>query len=218
MPLQTWMLKILLRKYQPSNLISFNKKAAFSGLFVIRKSLFNENHKMAASVILEQLYSSNDLDDCIRKMVKQHHRQDFKQELFLILYEKPSQLIIDLHKNKGLTYYVVRIILNLVNQKRNIYHKKYSDNTVIYDNDIVYQVPDESYPLEERQSREDRELVLVDHINNQLDDQFKTPYYRMLVHLVNEHGSQRAVSRLTGIPVSSICEAVKRVRNHLISI
>lgn len=173
---------------------------------------------MPVAEILTELYNSNDLDDCIRKMVKPHHQQDFKQELFLILHEKPSQLIIDLKKNKGLTYYVVRIILNLVNQKRNVYHKKYSDSTVIYDNDIVYQVQDESDPIEERKSKEERELVLVDHINNRLDDQFKTPYYRMLVHLVNQHGSQRAVSRLTGIPVSSISEAVKRVRNHLNSI
>lgn len=172
---------------------------------------------MLVASIIENLYNSSDLNDCIRKMVRPHHRQDFKQELFLILYEKPHETIISLHKSNGLKYYVVRIILNLVNQKRNVYHKKYNDNSVVYDTEVLNHISYDQESFEERDLIEQKEMAMVEEVNN-LDKTFDTPYYRMLVNLVNEHGSQRAVSRLTGIPVSSICEAVKKVRNHLNSI
>ena len=82
--------------------------------------------------ILTQLYTNSDLDDCIRKVIPTNHREDFKQELFLILLEKPSGEIIRISESGKLLYYVVRIILNLSRQERNVFHTKYMDKRIEY--------------------------------------------------------------------------------------
>lgn len=170
---------------------------------------------MTVNEIIKELYCSNDLDDCIRKTVRHDHRQDFKQELFLLLYEKPHELLISLYNTSGLTYYVVKIVLNLVNQKRNVYHKKYNDQNITYDSDKLVHISKEDVCITERMQKEQHEAMLINEINNGLDETFGNPYYRLLVYMVKDHGSMREVSRQTGIPVSSISESIKKVRNHL---
>lgn len=171
--------------------------------------------------IVGNLYKSPDLNSCIAKMVKPDHQQDFKQELFLLLYQKPHELLLSLYNSSGLTYYVVRIILNLVNQKRNVYHKTYNDFAVTYDSESMDRMISEDDNFTERIQDEEKELQLLSEIDS-MDEKLRTPqfretpYYRHLVYLISQHKSQRAVSRLTGIPVSSISESVKRVRKHLI--
>lgn len=173
---------------------------------------------MTVHAIIERLYKSKDLDDCIRKTVREDHRNDFKHELFLLLYDKPQQLLIDLYNSSGLTYYVVRVILNLATQKRNIYHRNYNDSNITYDSEKLTGPCDELPDFTERIQKEEKEIRLINEINFNLDDGGRFPYYRELVKLVDQYGGIRAASRATGIPKSSIAEAVKKVRNHLASI
>lgn len=191
---------------------------------------------MTVNHIIEQLYNSKEVDDCIRKMVRQDHRQDFKQELFLKIYEIPAQRLLMLDERKELKFYVVRCLINLVKNNSSVYNKNYvkpeRDNVTMWsdhktrkeDNDdysaafkneamlLDLKNPDE---LAERIESEERECRAINEINNNFDDAFNTPYYRTLVHLISEHGSMREVSRQTGIPIASISEAVKKARNHL---
>lgn len=163
--------------------------------------------------IITDLYNSPDLADCITKIVKPLHREDFKQELFIIILEIDRSKIIQLHKEGVLKYFVVRICLNLTRQKRNIYHKKYLD----YENKI--QLPEtltiENPDISDRILKEDKELRLCNHIESDLENVFGTHYYKSLVKLIAEKGSMREVSRQTGIHISSISKAVKKVREHL---
>ena len=172
---------------------------------------------MTHHAIIERLYNSPDLDDCIKKTVRPDHQKDFKHELILLLYEKPQELILNLYNTSGLTYYVVRIILNLVNQKRNVYHRTYNDSTVTYDTDKVTMVNRQVEPedFSEREKRELKELALLNEIENNLDDKEKFPYYRELIEAINTHGGIRAASRITGIPKSSIHDTVKKIRQRL---
>jgi hypothetical protein len=150
-------------------------------------------------------------------MVRVDHQNDFKHEVILLLYEKPHELILSLYNTSGLTYYVVRIILNLVNQKRNIYHRVYNDFNVTYDTEIVetLKLSCEGITIVQRKRDEEREERLIEHINNNLDEKDKFPYYKRIVDAVEEHGGIRAASRATGIPKSSIAEAIKKVRQKL---
>lgn len=175
---------------------------------------------MTLNAIMEGLYKSCDLDSCIKKTVRQDHQQDFKHELFLLLYEKPHELILSLYNTSGLTYYVVRIVLNLVNQKRNIYHKTYNDYYITYDSAIVEKREQgcEGMTIVERLKDEEKEEKLINHINNNLDEPDKFPYYRELVKQVTIHGGMRAASRATGIDVSVISRSIKKVREKLDSI
>jgi hypothetical protein len=171
---------------------------------------------VTTSEIISDLYISRELDDCISKMVRAGDRGDFKQELFLIVATIEEGIIKRLHDDNKLKFYVVKIIMNLANQERNTYHKKYRSTKVVYDTDKVMSLPHpaESSEMEMRQAREDKEMVLVHEVSN-LESKFKTHYYTRLCELIAEHGSMRAVSRLTGIPTMSISDAIKKVRNHL---
>lgn len=171
---------------------------------------------MTVNAIIEQLYLSTELDDCICKTVRQDHREDFKQELILKIYDIPGKRLRDLWSRNELKYYVVRTIINLVKNKHKSYHKQYLDPSVTYDTDKVDQLNkcEEIECFEERMAFEERELKTLFEIDV-MDERFNTPYYKLLVYLLKDKGSMRAVSRLTGIPVSSISEAVKKIRNHL---
>jgi hypothetical protein len=171
---------------------------------------------MTVNAIVENLYKSRELDDCIKKMVRQDHQSDFKHELILLLYEKPHELILSLYNTSGLTYYVVRIILNLVNQKRNVYHRTYNDSNITYDTSVLDKVSYEEITMVERMKDEERELRVVAEIKN-LDENTteRFPFYQSLVYAVERYGGIRAASRATGIPRSSICDAIKIVRKKL---
>ena len=169
---------------------------------------------MTVTQIIEQLYRSKDLDDCIRKTVRPDLQSDFKHELILILYDKSPELIQRLHEAKQLTFYVVRIILNLVNQSRNIYHKTYINPAITYDNDKLKDKYEESENFEERLKKEEKELKILKAFDN-LDSVFNTFYYRRLIQEVAKQGGVRKASRATGIPRSSISDSIKKVREHL---
>ena len=169
---------------------------------------------MTVAQIIEQLYRSKDLDECIRKTVRLDLQSDFKHELILILYDKSPELIQRLHEAKQLTFYVVRIILNLVNQSRNIYHKTYINPAITYDNDKLKDKYEESENFEERLKKEEKELKILKAFDN-LDSVFNTFYYRRLIQEVAKTGGVRKASRATGIPRSSISDSIKKVREHL---
>lgn len=188
---------------------------------------------MTVNAIIEQLYRLKELDDCIKKMVRDDLQADFKQELFINILTIPEEKLKGMHLRKELKFYTVRILLNLVRGKNSRFNKAYvqpdrSAMPLIDGSDsksdeagrpmrIVERWDDvqEQDEFINRQHREDLEMRMVDEIDNGLDGEFNTPYYRHLVHLVDKWGSQREVARQTGIPVSTISEAIKKVRNHL---
>lgn len=174
---------------------------------------------MTATKVLTDLYRSADLDQCITKLVPRDHREDFKQELLLILCEKKDDLILNLYNTSGLTYYVVRVVLNLVNQKRNVYHRIYRDQKVTYDTDKINATVQaaEALDIHERALCEDREAKSVKEILNGLNINRETFYYRKLVEAVDEHGGVRAAAAATGIPRTTISRAMAKVREYLIS-
>ncbi len=167
--------------------------------------------------IISILYTSRELDECISKVVAPRHRDDFKQELFLILLEKPPQEIVRIAETGKLLYYVVRIILNLSRQERNIYHTKYLDKKTEYNTDRVLQSCEEELGIEERQEKETAEDAALYEFRL-MDDKLRPggfPYYRSLVELVVKYGSLREAEQATGIPRSTLHDTIVKVRNYL---
>lgn len=156
--------------------------------------------------MLSELYKSKEIDDCINRLVREDLRKDFKQELFVILCEQEERL----KKINGnqVKFYVVRVILNLVSQTRNVFHKKYLNN-----HSELKDIKDES----------DLELVLtknklLDKLDKEvlnMDNHFGHFYYRALVQLVTKHGSIREAARQTGIPKSTISVGMRIAKNYL---
>ena len=184
---------------------------------------------MTINAIIEQLYNSKEVDDCIKKMVRKDHQDDFKQELFLKIYEIPEERLVMLYENNGLKFYIVRSLINLVKNGSSVYNKNYirperdrvgfsaesKDENETGKMKMVFIDNTDPDELVRREKSEQKEAELIHEINNCFDEEFGTYYYRMLVHMIAELGSMRAVSRQTGIPIASISEAIKKVRNHL---
>lgn len=165
------------------------------------------------SAILTELYKSPEVDNCIWKMVGQTNREDFKQELFIIIADIDEKLLIRLHGEKKLKYYVVRVIINMVRWKRSIYQKKYVEPGRVIPIDGV-QVGSEEIDITAREQHEEREDRIIKEVNR-LDDVFKSPYYALLVNYLQNDWSMRELAEATGISVSAISRGIKKVREHL---
>jgi len=167
---------------------------------------------------ISEIYNNQDIDNCIGKLVKKDLREDFKQELFLILLSVPCEKIVQM--NGELKYFVVRIILNLVRQKRNIFHKTYLDKQVEYDTDkLNYQVssPADVDTISERVEREKREEEQINKISG-IDAELGNmgyPYHEEMIRLLIKFGSNREIARKTGIPSTTVDRTINKIRNHL---
>lgn len=164
---------------------------------------------MKFNEIIEELFFSNELDSCIAKMVREDLRADFKQELFVIILNQDKTKIEEINDRGQLRYFVVRIVINLVSQTRNVFHKQYLNKTVSHPEDVR-----DDY---------DRELVMEKEIRHenalrkisQMDEHFNTFYYRALTELVKRHGSMNKAAKASGIPLTTISNGFKKIRSHL---
>lgn len=148
------------------------------------------------------------MEKALHKIAPPEHFDDFKQEVFLILTEKKDDVLRAYKDGKHL-FYAVRIMLNLANQERNVYIRNYRQGNVQFED---YQKPcEDSGELEIRKIKEEDEIKIIDRIKN-LEQTTGTCYYRLLVAAIEKHGSYREVSRQTGIPLTSIHNAVKKIR------
>lgn len=74
------------------------------------------------SIIEEYVESINKLCNVY---INGNYRDDFKQELFIILLEMPNAKISQLHKDNELLRYIVGVIKNQYNSKTSSFYRKY---------------------------------------------------------------------------------------------
>lgn len=171
-----------------------------------------------ATKTITQIYSAPEIDDCICKLVPRSLKADFKQELFLILLGIDCDKIDQM--NGSFKYFVVRVILNLCRQKRNVFHRTYLDKTVEYNTDkLNYQATspadqDTMGDRADRETREDETIMRLVGIDEQLGNK-DYPYHEQIVKLLAECGSLREVTKRTGIPHVTVHRTIKKVREHL---
>lgn len=170
---------------------------------------------MTVNEIIERLYISKDLDDCIRKLVRRDHWEDFKQEFILKMYEIPEERLLGLNERNELKFYVVRSLINLVKLKHGIYQKRYLDYNTVYDPDIMPMIQDETVEIDQRILDEAKEEQILNEVRYGLDNSFNSPFYRCILEAVDRCGSMREASRVTGIHVSVISRSIKKIREHL---
>jgi len=162
---------------------------------------------MSYDKILSDLFNSIELDECITKMVREDLRKDFKQELFVILLATDKKKIEEIEGKGELKYYAVRLIINLATQTRNVFHKKFINNN----HELTgLEIKDEPADLE----KEYRFTNAIEKLNK-LEEYFGTFYYKALVELMKKHKSVREISRVTGIPNSTLSSSIQLIRKYL---
>ena len=77
------------------------------------------------SEIIEELYNSKNFNDCINKMDPDYLRDDLKAEVILVVCEMSDERLYQMYESKSLTFFVVRIILNMIKSKTSGFYRKY---------------------------------------------------------------------------------------------
>jgi len=149
--------------------------------------------------ILVEFWQSEEVNKAFSKMHPIELQSDLKSEVFLILAELPEQKLIDLYDKKQLRFYVVRIMLNLVQNSNNQFFKRYR-NFVEYTAQEVAESHQEDISQKVRLSVDDLHW-----------------YKKELLRLYTEEFkcNAKALSRDTGIPYMSIVRTLNITKSEL---
>jgi hypothetical protein len=135
-------------------------------------------------------------------MEPRHLREDLKQEVILIICELSDEKLMQLHNDKALEFYTVRVLLNQIKSKTSPFAKKYRG----YSYELTHDIEDEFSDIakEEREGREMIEDMAIEEID-------KLYWYnKLLVNLYLKHGNYRAIEQETRIPFSSCYKTIRR--------
>jgi DNA-directed RNA polymerase specialized sigma24 family protein len=174
---------------------------------------------MGANDILAEFFRSPQLDRLINKMNPPELRDDLRQELMLILLQKPAALIEGLHRDKALNFYAARVVLNMVQSSRSPFHYAFRKDPPIpfeewHADRHGFDPIEERAEFDARQAEEDGEVDEYRRMMVALDT-FGW-YHRKLFLLYLETGCNASeVERLTKIPSRSVRNSVNRVKETL---
>lgn len=154
---------------------------------------------MGRNEILIEFWQSEEVNKAFSKMHPIELQDDLKSEVFLILAELPEQKLFDLYDKKQLRFYIVRIMLNLVQNSNNQFYKRYR-------NFVEYTAQEVAESYQEDISQKVR--LSVDDLHW---------YKKELLRLYTEEFkcNAKALSRDTGIPYMSIVRTLNITKSEL---
>jgi hypothetical protein len=147
--------------------------------------------------IIEEFYNSKEVNEAISKMHPVELQDDLKAELFLILCELDEQKLLDLYEKKQLRFYLVRILLNLVQSTDKKFYQKYRNFT--------------EYKQEERAD----EVTEAINVLEPLEDLYwyNRKVFELYVHEFKCNAKE--LSRKTGIPYISVVRTINQTKQIL---
>ena len=166
---------------------------------------------MTATDMLTDIYLSQEVKDCIKKLRPEHLQQDILQHTFLELYEKPVTFIEDLHNRGKLKAYIVKILYNTATYSRTRFAKEQGKETPTdFCQAAKYEVltANDEY-IEKQQAYEDVTCAMGE-----------MHWYKVeLLKMYAELGTYKAVSDQLGIPLTSVfitvTEAKKEIKQRI---
>lgn len=145
--------------------------------------------------ILEDIYKSKDLKDCISKIRPIDIQQDVLQCTFTELLLKDEKLILDLYLRNKLMAYIVKMIYNMVRWERGSFRSSQSKEVFVEE-------------LPEVVDEQKIEIIVV--------PLQKIHWYEAkILELYAELGTYRKVAEVTGIPHISIFHTVQNARRNI---
>jgi hypothetical protein len=146
---------------------------------------------MTSRQIIEQLYRSKELRECLSKIKPIELQDDLLQQCFLELLNKDEQLILNLHLEGRFIKYVVKMMYNMVNWQKSEFNKLKTREVLTNDFNNTSETIEEENLLPLGKLHWVSEKVLT---------------------LYAEHGSYRAVGEVTGIPYPTVFRMVKQAK------
>lgn len=152
---------------------------------------------MDRNAIISELWSSDDLNEALKKMKPVEIQEDLKSELFLIICEIDESKLIDLYDKKQLKFYIVRIMLNLVQSSKNKFFKNYRNF--------------EEYNETEKPDEQDEPIEVMDYIESLY--WYQKEILKLYTFDFNKNAKE--LSRQTGIPYMSLIRTLNQTKKEL---
>lgn len=184
---------------------------------------------MTKNNLLSDIYQSKEISDVLIKIQPESIRDDLKQHVFLLLLEKSDEFILELHHIGKLKNYIVKVICQLVNFKKDKFYTingKGRDGRCI---EISYDFSVQKLNYKEDSYKDNEDIKLEVACKKELDRIKKidfpsqtgkkctsvSMYHGILLELYVEKGNYRAVSKETGIPCKSVYNAVQMAKEEI---
>lgn len=156
---------------------------------------------MGKNEIVEQLFVSREFNDCINKMEPDHLRDDLRAEVALILLETDERKLVEIHKNGGLKFYTVRIIMNLIQSKTSMFYKLYRQQVAEITDRFIAGEEQDFKARAEKEQIEDKAIKEIDNLYW---------YNEKMIRLYMQYGNYRAIEQVTKIPYSSAYKTIQK--------
>lgn len=147
--------------------------------------------------IISELWSSFDLNEALKKMKPVEIQEDLKSELFLIICEIEESKLIDLYDKKQLKFYIVRIMLNLVQSSKNKFFKNYRNF--------------EEYNETEKPDETEQPIEVMEFIEGLY--WYQKEILKLYTFDFNKNAKE--LSRQTGIPYMSLIRTLNQTKKEL---
>ncbi len=147
--------------------------------------------------IISELWSSSDLNEALKKMKPVEIQEDLKSELFLIICEIEESKLIDLYDKKQLKFYIVRIMLNLVQSSKNKFFKNYRNF--------------EEYNETEKPDETEQPIEVMEFIEGLY--WYQKEILKLYTFDFNKNAKE--LSRQTGIPYMSLIRTLNQTKKEL---
>ena len=147
--------------------------------------------------IIVELWESKDLNEALKNMRPVEIQDDLKSELFLIIAEIDESKLIDLYNKKQLKFYIVRIMLNLVQSTKNKFYRNFRN----FEELTPVEKADEIY----------EQIEVINHLENLY--WYQKEIFKLYTFDFNKNA--RELSRQTGIPYMSIIRTLNQTKKEL---
>lgn len=149
--------------------------------------------------ILTELWNSEEVNQAISKMHPVELQEDLKSEVFLILAEMDEQKLIELYDKKQLRFYMVRIMLNLVQSTDKKFFRKYRDFV-------------EWQPIEKI---DEEQVDVSENVMQHIEGLYWYQKEILRLYAFEFKCNAKELSRQTGIPYMSIIRTLNQTKNEL---
>jgi adenylate kinase family enzyme len=145
--------------------------------------------------ILEKIYRSDELKECVSKIRPVTIQQDVLQCTFTELLLKDKEIILDLYARNKLMAYIAKMIYNMVRWERGSFRSSETKEILLQE-------------LPEIIDEQKNEIIVV--------PLQKIHWYEAkILELYAELGTYRKVAEVTGIPHISIYHTVQKARKNI---
>jgi hypothetical protein len=155
---------------------------------------------MVKNEILEQYWTSKEVNDAFDKMHPEELRYDLKAEVFLVLCEMEDNKLVGMFERNELKFYIVRIMLNMIKSDRSTFYKNYRNYTEFVDQDFV---------------SDDYDKSMFEKLEANMEGLHWYNKEILKLYAIDFKKNAKELSRKTGIPYMSIIRTINKTKKQM---